>query len=216
MNDQKGEKLELLSQRKGSFLPQPELPLSKRLGAKVRQTLGFMAQRARLCSTQTCCVPVLMPRLPGQMRGSRCQRPFLRRAIVAQALKQTGSDFAHERVCIPKFPKGLQALVAAGVAAFASALVAASPAGATLGPAEVLQLQDTVNEVWGKLLSLEVNWQPRTCRERIFSLSALSTSHSLKREGRAAEVQSDELLRFWWSGAPHDLVYPLICWAARS
>ncbi len=88
------------------------------------------------------------------MRGPRCQRPFLRRAIVAQALEQTGSGGAHERMCIPKLPKGLQALVASGAAALASAVVATSPAAATLGPADVLQLQDTLNEVWGERLLL--------------------------------------------------------------
>ena len=118
--------------------------------------MGFVAQGARICSTPPCGVPMSMPRLPGEMKGSRCQRPFPRRAIVAEALRKTGSGDARERMYIPGLSKGIRALLASGAATLASALVAASPAAATLGPADVLQLQDTLNEVWGERLSLTI------------------------------------------------------------
>ena len=95
-------------------------------------------------------IPTATLRLPGQFKGLRCQRPFLKRANVEQALEQTGSDTVREEGCVLESSRGAQALAASCVAALASALVAASPAVATLGPKDMQQLQDTVNEVWGE------------------------------------------------------------------
>ena len=121
--------------------------------------MGLMAQRAIRCHMLPCVVSLSPTRLTGQMKDFRCQRPFLKRAIVAQALEQTGSDSIHERMKTSAFSKGARYLGAPCVAALASALalVAASPAAATLGPADVLQLQETLNEVWGERNLLRSN-----------------------------------------------------------
>lgn len=109
-----------------------------------------MAQRGTKCNITLFAIPAVTLRLPGQSKGLRSQRPFLKRAIVAQALGQTGSDTAREEECALESSRRVKALAASCAAALASALVAASPAVATLGPADVQQLQDTVNEVWGE------------------------------------------------------------------
>ena len=112
--------------------------------------MGLMAQRAVRCSMMPCAVSLSTPRLPGQMKDFRCQRPFLKRAIVAQALEQTGSDSVHECMNTSAPSERVRLFVAACAAALASALLAASPAAATLGPADMLQLQETLKEVWGE------------------------------------------------------------------
>ena len=92
----------------------------------------------------------LLPHPPRS--GFHRQRPYLRpQTLLAQAVQQTCSDQPQEQpdVCTPA--KGLAAALTTCATALATAFVAVSPAAATLAPADISQLQETLTEVWGKL-----------------------------------------------------------------
>ena len=109
-----------------------------------------MAQTATKYIMPTCTAPLPALRQRDLRQGSRCQRPLLRRAIISQALEQTGSDRSQKQLDALAPSASCKGLLTSCAVALASALVAASPAAATLGPADVMQMQETLSEVWGE------------------------------------------------------------------
>ena len=147
----KGELQKWSGQRRQSYTPTAkfaafETPWRKEVG----QALGLMAQSAMRCCMPTCTAPLPALRLRNQRQGFRCQRPLLSRASISQALEQTGSDQSQKHIDASAPSAGYKGLLTSCAVALASALVAASPAAATLGPADVMQLQETLSEVWGE------------------------------------------------------------------
>ena len=97
-------------------------------------------------------LPALSTRVVVRGKGNNIigQRPLLKRAIIAQASLQTGKTEECQLSAAPSALGTFAAALTPYVAVLASALVAASPAAATLAPGEILQLQETLTEVWGK------------------------------------------------------------------
>lgn len=89
--------------------------------------------------------------LPAQFRGpEHGSTRQLENVSTARASRQAGSNHMHEplKACNPL--KRLASSLTPCAALLASALVAVSPAAATLGPTDILELQETLTEVWGE------------------------------------------------------------------
>ena len=98
-------------------------------------------------------LPALSTRVVVRGKGNNFigQRPLLKRAVTARASQQLDRNGECQLSDAPSALGTFAAALTPYVAVFASALVAASPAAATLAPGEILQLQETLTEVWGKL-----------------------------------------------------------------
>ena len=97
-------------------------------------------------------LPALSTRVVVRRKGNNFigQRPLQKRAVTAQASQQTRrTDEGQPSGASSAFRTSAAGLTPY-VAVLAAALVAASPAAATLAPGEILQLQETLTEVWGK------------------------------------------------------------------
>ncbi|CAK0783285.1 hypothetical protein CVIRNUC_006484 [Coccomyxa viridis] len=95
-------------------------------------------------------LPALSTRVVVRGKGNNIigQRPLLKRAIIARASQQTGRTEACQLFAAPSALGTFAAALTPYVAVLASALVAASPAAATLAPGEILQLQETLTVIW--------------------------------------------------------------------
>ena len=118
-------------------------------------------------------LPALSTRVVVRGKGNNIigQRPLLKRAVIARASLQTGRSEECQSSGASSALGTFAAALTPYVVVLASALVAASPAAATLAPGEISQLQETLTEVWGKHSYFAMQRNHAQWKERCFCLS---------------------------------------------
>ena len=114
--------------------------------------VAVMRTADRASATSYSALPALSTRVVVRGKGNNIfgQRPLLKRAVIARASPQTAQNAECQLSGTSSALRKLAPALTPYVAVLASALVAASPAAATLAPGEISQLQETLTEIWGK------------------------------------------------------------------